>query len=110
MGMEQRTDERVTIGIVGLEIDGLCSTGRVHDISAVGARIEDTPLKPAVGAHVRVTFVLSLDRPGFEVLGEVVRFTDTGGFAISFSAVDPRLRNVLIELAERARQLPDFSN
>ena len=106
--MEQRTDDRVSIGIVGLEIDGLCSTGRVHDISGTGARIEDTPLKPAVGADVRVTFVLSLDRPGFEVLGEVVRFTETGGFAISFSAVDPRLRAVLIELADRARALPDF--
>jgi len=108
MSIDQRIENRVTVGVVGLEIDGVCSTGRVHDISASGARIEDTPLKPPIGAPVQITFVLSLDRPGFEVLGEVARLTETGGFAIAFQAVDPQLRTILIELAEQARRLPDY--
>ena len=110
-GMEatdQRDSERVRIGEVGLEADGLCSVGRIYDISASGVRVEESPFKPDLGQDIRVTFVLSIDQPGFEVLGRVTRHTHSGGFALEFEAVEPRLRTLLIQLADRVRVLPDL--
>ncbi len=106
--MEKRESERFRIGEVGLEIGGVCAVGRIYDISATGIRIEDASFKPELGDRIRVTFVLSLAEPGFEAEGTVTRHTDTGGFALEFAAVEARLRNLLLLLAERARDLPDL--
>jgi len=106
--MEKRGNERIRIGEVGLEIDGVCEVGRIYDISASGVRVEETSVQPAIGAHVRVTFVLSLSEPGFEAVGAVTRHTETGGFALEFAAVEPRLRDLLSQLADRAKTLPDL--
>jgi len=104
----KRDNERVRVGEVGLEYQGVCAVGRIHDISASGVRIEDAHFKPEIGGEIRVTFVLSLDQPGFEVLGRVIRYTDTGGFALEFQAVEARLRELILQLAERALELPSL--
>jgi len=105
---DQRYAERVKIGEVGLEAAGVCSVGRIFDISATGIRIEQGVFMPDIDSEVRVTFVLSLDQPGFEVLGRVTRHTESGGFALEFEAVEARLRDMLERLTARMRELPDL--
>ena len=108
MSSNKRGADRIPIGIVGIEINGLCTTGRIRDISATGLRVEECDVKPELGEHVRVTFVLAIDQPGFEVEGRVVRHTDSNGFALAFEAIEPRLRTILGQLATRAQELPDI--
>ena len=108
MSPNQRAAKRIPIGVVGIEIQGICSTGRIRDISATGLRVQDCDISPEIGDHIRVTFVLALDQPGFEVEGCVVRHTEDKGFAIRFEAIEPRLRSILVQLSTKAQELPDL--
>ncbi len=69
--------------------DTLCSSGReegvgvLMDISYSGAHLEETSLRPPVGTEVRLYVFVQPVSP-FELVGQVVRHTETG-FAIEYS-------------------------
>ena len=105
----RRAEPRVPLSIVGIEIGHLCGTGRVFNVSETGLRIEDCPLRPQIGKRARVNFALSPDHEPFTFEAEVVRHTETGGFAVAFIAVDPRFRTLIGSLAEQVQCLPDLT-
>ena len=106
--MESRKAERVPISSIGIEAGTVCGVGRIYDVSATGLRVEECDVRPPLGDHTRLTFVLSVDQPAFEVEAQVVRHTESGGFAVSFVAVEPRLRELVSSLAMRVQSLPDL--
>jgi hypothetical protein len=75
--------------------DALCSTGREEgagalvDVSYSGARLEGTSLRPRVGTKVRLYVFVQPVSP-FELLGHVVRHTESG-FAIEYIVTDPEV-------------------
>ncbi len=79
--MEHRRDSRFHT-----QFDALYSAGREEgagtlvDISRSGAHLEQTSLRPEVGSKVRIYIFVRPVSP-FELVGEVVRHTDSG-FAI----------------------------
>jgi hypothetical protein len=105
----QRLSDRVPLTVIGIEVGALCGTGRIHDVSATGLRIEECAIAPDVGERARLTFVLSVEQPAFEAEGLVVRHTETGGFAVRWVAVQPRLRELVALLVARLQELPDLA-
>jgi hypothetical protein len=105
---DKRFSARVPISVIGIEVGTLCGTGRIYDVSATGLRVEECGIVPAVGESTKLTFVLSVEQPAFEVQAQVVRHTETGGFAVTFVAVEPRFRDLVAALAERVQKLPDI--
>ncbi len=105
-GPTGRAAERVATTVVGIELGSVCGTGRIYDVSATGLRIEESQMLPTVGEAVRLTFVLSVEQPAFEVEGTVARHTESGGFAVVFRAVDARLEGLIEELARQVQKLP----
>ena len=81
----------------------LCSAGRqegtgvLADISHSGARISETPLRPAMGTAIRLYVFVQPVSP-VEVVGEVTRHTEDG-FAIEYKTSDPALVRLLDDLA-----------
>ena len=73
------------------QFDALFSTGKAEgsgiltEISRCGARLEETSLQPNVGSKVRL-YLFVMATP-FELVGEVVRLTDSG-FAIEIVDAD----------------------
>jgi hypothetical protein len=104
----RRFSDRVPISVIGIEVGTLCGTGRIYDVSATGLRVEECGIVPPVGESTKLTFVLSVEQPAFEVQAKVVRHTETGGFAVTFVAVEPRFRELVAALAERVQSLPDI--
>jgi hypothetical protein len=105
----ERLCERVPISVIGIEVGTLCGTGRIYDVSATGLRIEECAIVPPVGERTRLTFVLSVEQPAFEVEAVVVRHTQTGGFAVQFVAVEARFRERVAALVARMQELPDLA-
>ena len=74
------------------QFDALFSTGRAEgsgiltEISRCGARLEETSLQPNVGSKVRLHLFVRPVTP-FELVGKVVRHTDSG-FAIEIVEAD----------------------
>ena len=68
--------------------------------------IEDTDVLPDPGATVTLMLVLSVHEPAFELEAEVVRHTKSGGFAVAFRAVEPRLKEFLTALLALGSPLP----
>ena len=89
--------------------DTLCSAGRsegvgvLTDLSYSGARLEETSLKPPVGSNVRL-FVFVQPVSPFELVGRVVRHSDTG-FAIEYTVENEDVRRLVDDVAALV-QLP----
>jgi hypothetical protein len=91
---------------IPIRLEAFCSYGRVEglgrlaNISYSGALIEDTSMRPEIGA--RVVFYVYLKPPSafgaptpFELAGHVVRHTSTG-FAIKYKDnLDPDVRRMV---------------
>ena len=83
--------------------DALCAAGReegagiLADISRSGARLEETSLRPAVGSKVRLYIFVQPVSP-FEIVGEVVRHTDSG-FAIAIVETQDGIQELIDDVA-----------
>lgn len=88
----QRQEVRVPAAYVAG--GGFLGNGRIRDLSVSGARIEEVDARPGVGTPL----VLALSPlPGVtpvKMFAQVVRATETGGFAVEFHAGDPKQRLV----------------
>lgn len=72
-------------------------TGTLADISYSGAMIEGATLKPELGKQLRLYVFVQPVAP-FEVVGTVVRHTDTG-FAISYPTLSEEVRRLVDDAA-----------
>lgn len=86
---------------VDLEVGRETGQGRIHDMSQTGARVEESTLRPDVGAKLRLRFRFYEHSPPIAVQGKVVRTTETGGFAVTFVSLDARTRAALSTLLPR---------
>lgn len=84
----------------GRRVDG---KGMVSNISQTGCLIEDAEPLVVAGGEVRLRFSLFDDSLPFELRGTVVRETPNG-FAIRFTSLDPRTRQILSFAISRASQ------
>ena len=104
-GMQDSTSARKRAGsmplaVIGVEVGTLCGTGRIFDASGTGLRIEDANVEPCPGDPVLLRFAVAVDEPSFEVHAEVVRRTESGGFAVKFMAPGPAAQRMLDCLVE----------
>jgi hypothetical protein len=70
-------------------------SGRLLDLSETGMRIEGIESPPAVGTHLRLSVSPLPNVPPLELEGEVVRLTETGGFAARFRPADDATERLL---------------
>jgi hypothetical protein len=93
-----RVTVQFTTEYTGKRVDG---TGTVRNISQTGALIEpaEPPLTP--GSHLRVRFSFLDSSLGVELGSEIVRKTPSG-FAVRFTEMDERSRNILTLVIARA--------
>ncbi len=80
-------------------------SGTLHDISMSGARVDEASMQPKPGARLRLEFAPRADCLPVEVLAHVVRECGSG-FAVEFSALDPRMKRLLRSIVERAEAPP----
>ena len=72
------------------------------DVSAVGALLAQTELRPELGAPVRLSVILRSEQI-LHAMGKVVRQTEQG-FAIQFDTPKPDLYNAVIEDAASVKE------
>ena len=70
--------------------------GVLSEVSYAGARLENTSLRPALGARVKLYVFVQPVMP-FELEGHVARITDSG-FAIQYELFDPEIRRLVDDL------------
>lgn len=96
---------------MGILTGGGLSEGSVQDISVSGARIEGTTVRPAEGSMVRLGFSFYAEALPVPMRAQVVRHTETGGFAVRFDDVDFRtqilLRALLPQVGSDGASGPD---
>jgi c-di-GMP-binding flagellar brake protein YcgR len=80
-------------------------SGTLHDISMTGARVEEASIQLKPGTRLRLEFAPRADCLPVEIGAEVVRETGNG-FAVEFSALDPRLKRLLRSLIDKAEEAP----
>ncbi len=69
--------------------------GRVEDMSASGVRVENSNIRPPDGLKVVLKFAFFPNSPPISISAEVVRTTESGGFAARFFDLDWRMQRVL---------------
>jgi hypothetical protein len=97
------TENRRAQGRVQTRFESLYSAGRMEgtgtlsDVSYSGAQIEGASLKPEIGKPLRI-FVFIQPVSPYELVGDVVRHTDTG-FAIEFSQMSDEVKRFVDDVA-----------
>ena len=100
---EQRREERKTVNIPATVLVGEAALpAMILDLSASGARIEDCEQRPEEGTRIRLKFCFFEGADPQTLRGEVVRKTNTGGFAVEFQGLEPRTKGILRIVQVRA--------
>lgn len=117
-GAERRVAPRYHFRVpVRLTWSGQSATAMVQDMSSSGARVEEASCDPPEGTRLHLEFSFFVGSASIPLGGEVVRTTETGGFAVRFTNVDARkselLRVLLPKVAsarlEHEEQVSTFS-
>ncbi len=106
MSQERRLSERYS-ACVPVEFHGVVVVGKgtmVND-SLSGACIEQVTPLPARGQGLRLLLYLASSGSPLEVHGEVIRHTETGGFAVRFCEPDVRVLRILRTILPRLEEL-----
>ncbi len=69
--------------------------GTTADMSASGVRVENSNIRPPDGLKIELRFAFFPNSPPIKISAEVVRTTETGGFAARFYDLDWRMQRVL---------------
>ncbi len=80
---------------VRISADHRKGEGTTEDMSASGVRVENSNIKPADGLKVELKFAFFPNSPPISISAEVVRTTESGGFAARFYDLDWRMQRVL---------------
>jgi hypothetical protein len=96
--MEKRKQMRFTTRFDALYSTGPAEgVGTLMDLSYSGALLEGVSQLPEVGTEVRL-FVFVQPVAPFELVGHVVRCTDSG-FAIEYDVDDPEVRSLVDDVS-----------
>jgi hypothetical protein len=96
--MDKRKDPRFRARFDALYSSGAAEgAGVLTDLSYSGARLENVSLWPALDTKVRLYVFIQPVAP-FQLVGRVVRITDTG-FAIAYDVADPELRRLVDDVS-----------
>ena len=106
MRQERRVTERYP-AILPIEFHRgvLVGYGNVMNISLSGARIEEVNYRPLLGKRLKLLVCLDQAKEPVELLAEVVRYTESEGFAVKFPDLDV-LHMILTRINELS-QKPD---
>ncbi len=105
-GQERRSEPRYRDRYkVVFRTDEEQGSGTLRDISMSGARVEEASMQLKPATRVRLEFAPRADCLPVEVTAHVVRECGSG-FAVEFSAIDPRMKRLLRSLIERAEGPP----
>ncbi len=74
--------------------------GLAQNISKSGIWVERCAIQPIVGAPIRVQLLLFEGNRGLALRAEVVRHTESGGFAARFTSLDQRMQRSLEAVLE----------
>ena len=88
----QREQVRVLAAFEGPQISG---RGTIRDISTSGARIEEIDDRPGIGTPLVVQLFMFPNQHPVTLVANVVRETESGGFAVEFDGLDDRTRSLL---------------
>jgi hypothetical protein len=79
--------------------------GRIWDLSAAGARIEEVNYLPRIETRLSLVFAPLNRNVAIEISAQVVRWTETGGFAVRFCAMDDQAEALLLATLNEAALL-----
>ena len=88
---------------VKFRCDSVVSEGTLVDMSLIGARIEEVDRRPPPGK--RLDLYLTGSDSLVEVPVEVIRHTETRGFAVRFCEPDVRVLRILSTILPRLEEL-----
>jgi hypothetical protein len=104
---DQRAAARYALDVpVECTCAGTVRKGRVQDISALGARLENVGIQPAEGTVVGLKLALIENSVPMKLDAKVVRHTDTGGFSVQFVNLDVRVERILRMLLPKLAGAP----
>ncbi len=108
MRQERRVSERLSV-CVPVEFHGavVIGKGTMVNGSLSGASIEQVTRLPARGQGLRLLLHLARSKGPLEVHGEVIRHTETGGFAVRFCELDAQTLRVLRTVLPRVEELSE---
>jgi hypothetical protein len=93
---DKRAAPRYALNVpVDIACGGSERKGQVHDISALGIRVEKAGLQPSEGTVVSLKLSLYANSIPLSFEARVVRHTGTGGFCVEFVNLDARVERVL---------------
>ena len=80
---------------VRISTDQRRGEGTTADMSASGVRVESSNIRPPDGLKIELRFAFFPNSPPIRISAEVVRTTESGGFAARFYDLDWRMQRVL---------------
>lgn len=96
--MDKRKDPRFRTRFDALySLERAEGAGVLADLSYTGARLENVSIWPPLDTKVRLYVFIQPVSP-FELIGRVVRLTDSG-FAIEYEVEDPEVRRLVDDVS-----------
>ncbi len=80
---------------VRISTDQRRGEGTTGNMSASGVLVENSNMRPPDGLKIELKFAFFPNSPPISILAEVVRTTESGGFAARFCDLDWRMQRVL---------------
>ncbi len=90
---------------VKFRCDSVVGEGTLVDVSLVGARIEGVDRRPPPGQRLELVLCMAGSDSLVEVPVEVIRHTETRGFAVRFCEPDVRVLRILRTILPRLEEL-----
>ena len=105
---ERRAAERYSARLpVEFHCGALVGYGWIMDMSLSGARLAEVSYWPLLGKRLRILLCLDQAKGSMEVPAEVVRYTETEGFAVRFPFLNPNEVKILRMILARIEELSD---
>ena len=96
--MDQRKDPRFRTRFDALySLERAEGAGVLVDLSYTGARLEEVSIWPPLDTKVRLYVFIQPVSP-FEIVGRVVRLTESG-FAVEYEVEDPEVRRLVDDVS-----------
>ena len=105
-GRRNRAHDRYPVTIIVAYGDERASAvGRIWELSGGGARIEEVNYLPQIQARLTLVFAPLNWTVTIDIGAEVIRWTETGGFAVRFCAMDNKAEVLLLATLNEAALL-----
>ncbi len=106
MRRERRVAERYRARLpVEFRCESRGGEGSMLDVSLAGARIEQVTTRPPPGVELQLLLRLPQSTSAVELSAQVVRHTETGGFAVRFHKLDVGALRILRSALPRVEEM-----